>query len=218
MIKLKTLPESFVRINDIILLGLVIFIVFVAPVFIQSTESVVYSGTMTLIFFSAVLALERARRKLLVAAIIAISTEWLAGILQMKYLIDISNAFNFLFFGFVVFAMIFQVARSKAVTVKEIIESIIGYLLLGLVYSIVLVVINRNAPGSIAFPVEPNTYGDFIYYGFVTLTTLGYGDINPVSPLARSAAIFISVTGQLYVATIIAIIVSKYSGDPDKKK
>ena len=51
---------------------------------------------------------------------------------------------------------------------------------------------------------------DFIYYAFVTMTTLGYGDITPVGSMARSLSIFFSVTGQLYLTMIIAILVGKY--------
>jgi voltage-gated potassium channel Kch len=53
---------------------------------------------------------------------------------------------------------------------------------------------------------------NYIYFGFVTLSTLGYGDVVPLTPPARSLAIFTSITGQMYVAIIIAALVSKYLG------
>ena len=57
---------------------------------------------------------------------------------------------------------------------------------------------------------------DFIYYSFVTMTTLGYGDITPLKSLARSLSIFFSVAGQLYLAFIIATLVGKYLGGGEK--
>jgi voltage-gated potassium channel Kch len=57
---------------------------------------------------------------------------------------------------------------------------------------------------------------NYIYFGFVTLTTLGYGDVVPLTPAAKSLAIFTSITGQMYVAIIIAALVSKYLSQPKK--
>ena len=211
MLKLLDSNSRSVPFN-IILLILVCFLIFIVPLFSGPINNTLSSTGITLIFFSAVLALEKNRRKLLTMAVMASVTEWLAGLLGMRYLENFSSTFNFLFFSYVVFALIMQVAKSQAVRFKEIVESITGYLMLGLLYSVILLFIYRNFPSSINFSTAPETFGDFIYFGFVTLTTLGYGDINPVLPVARSAAILISVSGQLYVATIIAIIVSKYSG------
>ena len=50
-----------------------------------------------------------------------------------------------------------------------------------------------------------------IYYSFVTMTTLGYGDITPVGPQARSLSILLSITGPMYIAILIAKLVGKYS-------
>ena len=51
---------------------------------------------------------------------------------------------------------------------------------------------------------------DFVYYNFITLTTVGYGDITPVAPLAQSFAYAEAVTGVLYVAVLVARLVSAY--------
>jgi len=53
-------------------------------------------------------------------------------------------------------------------------------------------------------------FSDYIYFGFVTLTTLGYGDVTPVSPMARSMAVLIAITGQLYMTILIAMLVGKF--------
>ena len=47
----------------------------------------------------------------------------------------------------------------------------------------------------------------FLYFSFVTLTTLGYGDITPVHPLARSMATIEALTGQLYIAVLVARLI-----------
>jgi voltage-gated potassium channel Kch len=57
---------------------------------------------------------------------------------------------------------------------------------------------------------------EFQYFALVTLTTLGYGEITPITPAARSIASLISVSGQLYVAIVIALLVGKFSGQSKK--
>ena len=68
---------------------------------------------------------------------------------------------------------------------------------------------NQYFPG--AFTGITETSMDIPYYTLITLTTAGYGDITPVLPIAKSLSMFIAVTGQFYVAVIVAIIVGKYS-------
>ncbi len=53
-------------------------------------------------------------------------------------------------------------------------------------------------------------FSTFVYYGIVTLTTLGYGDITPSTALARSLSTFTALLGQLYLVIIMAIIIGKY--------
>lgn len=67
-------------------------------------------------------------------------------------------------------------------------------------------------PGSfsISHPVAIHQLHDFVYFSFVTMATLGYGDVTPVNEFAKVAAIFISLFGQLYVAIFIAVVLGKY--------
>ena len=59
----------------------------------------------------------------------------------------------------------------------------------------------------------PSNMSDFIYYTFITYTTTGYDDLLPVIPLSRSFAVLVAACGQLYIATIIALLVGKYTSD-----
>jgi voltage-gated potassium channel Kch len=66
-------------------------------------------------------------------------------------------------------------------------------------------------PGAFYYGVDPGailTFSDFVYFSFVTLATLGYGDIVPMTAQARSFAILEAITGALYLAVLIAKIVS----------
>jgi voltage-gated potassium channel Kch len=102
-----------------------------------------------------------------------------------------------------------------------ILSAINGYLLLGLAASAAVAAIALYTPEAYSFSagsglaVADTQLSDHIYYGFVTLTTVGYGDIVPHAPLAKSLAILIGVTGQLYVAINIAMLVGKFSSAKD---
>ena len=161
----------------------------------------------------AVLSIERERNTILWIAIAATLTEWIAYYLQMPLLVSVSLGVNLIFFTVVVMKIIMQIARTKEVNVRVIVESINGYLLLGIVFSIIVAfisIIYTDAYNiSSGFNSDVSQASNYIYYTFVTLTTLGYGDIIPQISLTKSLAILISITGQIYIAIIIAMLVGK---------
>jgi voltage-gated potassium channel len=57
-----------------------------------------------------------------------------------------------------------------------------------------------------------------MYFGFVTLASLGYGDIVPLKPYTRSLATLIAISGQLYIATIIGILIGKFASKTEPEK
>ena len=63
-------------------------------------------------------------------------------------------------------------------------------------------------PGAFAIAFAGRSSNQWTYYSFVTLTTMGYGDIMPVHPLARALAVLEALTGQLYLAILLARLVS----------
>jgi hypothetical protein len=93
--------------------------------------------------------------------------------------------------------------------------AVCGYLFLGLGWAVCYSLVDRFRPGS--FEVSPSLSASaaphlepqvLTYYSFVTLTTVGYGDINPVSPAARTLAWLEAIAGQFYLAVIVAGLVS----------
>ena len=121
-----------------------------------------------------------------------------------------------------VISLIKQVSSTSTVTIKVIVDSITGYLLLGFAFSLMVSIIftivpeayskTSNLDGNLLEPLYNN-----IYYTFMTFTTTGYGDIVPTHPFSKSLAVFISVSGQLYVAIIITMLVGKYSSTKKEK-
>ena len=104
-----------------------------------------------------------------------------------------------------------QVSRGIAIDANRIIGSAGIYLLIGLLWAIAYRLLYIMAPHSFTDLDHNQTkLEDFIYFSFVTLTTLGYGDILPVTGMARSLAIFETISGQLYVAILVAGLVGAY--------
>ncbi len=110
-----------------------------------------------------------------------------------------------------VFVNIFkEFGNRKEVDIDFIFGAISAYLLLGLISSFSSVIIEFYFPGSFSFAVSPIDFQDHIYFNFVTLTTLGYGDISPITPQGQMHAVAVALVGQLYLTITIALIVGRY--------
>ncbi len=103
-----------------------------------------------------------------------------------------------------------RVLKAGPITYHRIEGAVAAYLLLGLVWATGYELIEYLNPGSFAGGVAfSGTFSSWTYFSFVTLATLGYGDIVPVHPIARSLATAEAITGQLYLAILIARLVSQ---------
>ena len=106
-----------------------------------------------------------------------------------------------------------QIFRQGTADMNNIIGAICVYLLLGVIWSLVYVFVNLLIPGSFSGRISGTAFNqlqDFMYYSFVTLTTLGYGDIVPVKAAARALATFEAIVGQFYIAILVAGLVAAY--------
>ena len=206
------------------LLILVVFTMFFINFFPPAYYKVMYGVFFSLIFINAALVVKKNRKQVVVTAVIIVVLELLSSLLDMKLLNWSSKIINIVFFVFIVFNFIIMIARSKTVTANVILESINGYLLLGLVFALMIAVAMLYDPNSFRFPesiLKPGSgynFYNYIYYSLVTLSTLGYGDIVPALPYTKSLATITSITGQLYIAIIIAMLVGKYSAQVSKNK
>lgn len=89
--------------------------------------------------------------------------------------------------------------------------AIFGYLLLAMAWAVLYLQIERYAPGSFEVPGQTDPWSSMLYFSLVTLTTLGYGDILPLSPIARMATGFEAVAGVLFIAVTVGSIVGSFN-------
>jgi voltage-gated potassium channel len=88
-----------------------------------------------------------------------------------------------------------------------------GFVLLGMVGTFLFVLIEVLQPGAFAHvPPEPGTVQALNYFSFVTLLTVGYGDIVPLSNVARKATLLLGLVGHFYDLFVVSVIVGKYVG------
>jgi len=217
----KDLPLSFNNSNALLLLCLVLMVFFV-PMFPVYAHEIAYNFLFSCVFLLAALSLQHVKRKSIVTiALVLIVVIWLADKVDLAGLATVSRAGQGLFFIFIVIRLIRQTARAENVSVKVIADSINGYLLVGIMFSLIVYSLVRIQPDAYHFPEGITGGGQIVmskmfYYTFVTYSSTGYGDIIPKLPGARSLATLISTTGQLYVAIIIALLVGKFSSTGTK--
>ncbi|OPY07372.1 MAG: Ion channel [Syntrophus sp. PtaB.Bin001] len=120
-----------------------------------------------------------------------------------------------LFLGYAVVTILIYLARQEEVTADMIMAGASEYMLIGVLWAFLYMLVEAEYPGSFSFAGQKDRSG-FIYYSFVTLTTTGYGDLLPVSDQARSLAILETITGQLFIAITVARLVGLYTAKGNK--
>lgn len=217
------LPRASSKELLIALAGLFISFPFIEPL---RSGALIESILLTVVLASAVLAIATRRSTLIIGATFAVPA--LAGRWINLYRPDIMPPELFLIAGllfvlFVIACLLTFVMRAVSVDSEVLCASLSAYLLLGLLWTFAYWLIAEIVPNAFSFSTA--TAGNVsmkgfnaLYFSFITLCTVGYGDITPVSNVARMLAAFEAVTGLLYVAILIARLVAiQATPKPDEK-
>ena len=169
----------------------------------------------TSILISAVYAVSKKKYILLIAALLALpmfTSIWLNHFVKIPSLILGGDCFGILFMAFMVIVILSFIFREQEVTSNVIYGAIVVYLLIAIMWAFVFSVLESIHPGSFAVGEDQIEAGRplFIYYSFVTITTLGYGDITPVTAPANSFSFLEAVTGQIYLVVLVARLVGMH--------
>jgi ion channel len=146
----------------------------------------------------------------------ALAASWLNVLadLQFQPLMLVESGFAICFLAYTVWVILTHVLAETAVTLDTINGSLCVYLLLGIIWALSYGVIEHIAPGSFVETVKaaPGSRGDLAarhmfplaYYSFMTITSVGYGDIVPVATAARALTVLEALAGQIYLAVLVA--------------
>jgi hypothetical protein len=164
------------------------------------------------IFVSAIYAVSQKKRHIVIAVLLALpmlGSIWTKYFVQYKALLVVGSLCGAAFFLFAIIQMLIFIYSHKEVTRDLIVGAAVVYLFMALMWTFIFVVVETLHPGSFNLPEGQGFEAtrQFVYYSFVTLTTLGYGDITPISSLARSLCILEAVIGQLYLVVQVAWLV-----------
>jgi hypothetical protein len=132
----------------------------------------------------------------------------LGSIRALDYVSDLLSLAFCVVFGLVVLR---DVLRGGTVDLNRVFGAVCVYLLLGISWSILFELL-EELPGPDAFRGLDGSAHSYVYFSFVTLTTLGFGDIVPLSPAARTLVYLEAAVGQLYLTILVAALVGRLGG------
>lgn len=202
---------------DIILLVLLCFTLFVVPLLPADSRPAVHNLIFSLVLLSCTFCLVRRGGLMLKVSGTLIALLWISIFFELEVLYSACKFLSSFYFIFIVAALINQTAKSKIVTTRVIVSSVNGYLLLGLIFSLLVALLSHIQPGSYNFGAGDDHFSylhepivDYTYYAFTVFATVGYGDLLPLKPAAKALSVLASVSGQLYLTILIAMLVGKF--------
>ncbi len=110
-------------------------------------------------------------------------------------------------------SILWALLKAEEVCMDVVVASVNFYLILGFIWAHIYSLLTEYSPG--AFLAATSGEGlslKFIYFSFVTMTTLGYGDVVPQTPMAQTLACVEAIIGQLYVPVVVAYLLSLHTG------
>jgi hypothetical protein len=168
----------------------------------------------------AVFAVNRRKWVMAVAAtlaLLALGWSWGAAFLPTQAVYIASDLCSGLFFAFVAGVVWYDIGQTEGVTTDTLIGSVCAYALIAATWAFAYSLTDLLAPGSFQFPTSAGSgaqtaphpdYSSFLYYSFITICSVGYGDVVPLKPAARMLATGEAVIGQFYMAILVARLVS----------
>jgi uncharacterized membrane protein len=201
------------------ILGLIIGGPFTGDLFIYG---VIPDVLMTIIFTAGIYSISNQKKQFYIALALAVPMYmaiWSSHLLESVELFLVGAFFAAFFTGFLISQLIKFIFNQKDVTQEVIFAAVVVYLLMAIVWSFSYWMLDYFYPQSLSFPdgPAPNVYR-YLYFSFVTITTLGYGDVSPLTQKAASLVILEAVTGQIYLVVVVAWLVGMHVSRRSRSK
>jgi Ion channel len=197
-----------------LLLGLLVLAIFVFPTLgLEGSDEQLYADIMFSVLLVTGLAAVSTDRKTMLfltgVTLVALLVKWGSWLSSGASLHPWRAPTTLLTVFLFALAILRRVLGAGRVTSHRVQGAVVVYLLLGLSWANAYHIVEFLHPGSFDSQVAgPLTINDWMYFSFVTLTTVGYGDVTPVHRIARVLAVGEALTGQLYLAVLLARLVS----------
>ena len=214
--------QQFLDARFLILLILILSLLVLTPFLDEVVQTrILMDVFLTAIFIFIIYSIRLKRSQAIIASVLVlplIVATWSIYFVEIKSLSLLTRIFGVLFFAYAAINTLRIVAKSEEVTSETIFAAIVAYLLIALMWAFLYMILERVSPGSFSFP-EKGFRGEsmrFEYFSFITITTLGYGDITPVTDKATALALIEAVVGQIYLVVLVAWLVGMHVSQRSK--
>jgi hypothetical protein len=217
-----TTPLSRSKERFLILICLILGTIVLVPILQRFAALRIFLDIfITAIYISMVYTVSHKKRHLYIGAILAMAmliSLWLQYFYQSNLVFAIGRVCGILLFIMVITNLLAFIFKSEDVTIEVIYAAMLVYLLMALMWSFVYGLLELINPASFNVTLSPDQGYQmrFLYYSFVTITTLGYGDITPTTDLASSFSILEAVVGQLYLVVVVAWLVGMHASSKSR--
>lgn len=152
---------------------------------------------------------KKIKRASLFVAILFVFLSTIKHISMYKYLFILTFSLFAILLAVILFNVIKMLITTKEVKANLIAGAISGYLIMGICLAFFYSSLNAVNPNFSTLAASDVSFQKLMYFAFVTMTTIGYGDIYPVSPMAQTASFMAGIFSQFYMAVVVAVIVGK---------
>ena len=201
-------------------LFVLLFCVLLIPPYFEDSlwMAEVWHGLFTLVLLWALYTVVGSRRVLILASIVLIPTiasTWLAGPEQVRQMAYLDNFTNIVYFGLICIFLARYIFTTRRVTQEVIFAAMCFYMILAVLWAAIYTNLELFYGDAFMFQGQlaeqvgvdlDNLFQHMIYYSFVTLSTLGYGDIVPVHRVAQNWATMEAMIGQFFIAIVLVSI------------
>lgn len=189
---------------------------FLAPFIDSLPVRLLTSLLYSLLMIAGVVSMSRHKSIRLAAgitAVVAIALRWLKHIMPTPGIVKLGTLAVLVFMVMLTVVILAKVYGKGRVTTHRVKGAIAVYLLFGITWSLLYGLLDQTIPNAFSLPLSsdifsPERQETLSYFSFVTLTTLGYGDIVPTHEISRMFVVMEGLIGQLYPATLLARLVS----------
>ena len=210
----------------VVLLGFFILLPFLDN---STLSGMLLTSFFSLVLFLAVLTAGEKKKYFKIAIYLGfvtlVTVWWDSPHTKSGYSLVASKILFCIFFIFICHILLKRIFKSKKINENAIFGVACVYILMGLIWTMIYILINYFQPGSFQFQngvefindVDSHEFLNLFYFSFVTITTLGYGDVIPISKIAKMCSILEAVIGQLFIAISVARIVGLYTAEQYQK-
>jgi hypothetical protein len=196
------------------------------PIFGSYSSFMVIINIFWMLFLIAgIISLSKSKKHKVIFIIILIAFllfRWISVFVETPFVHLGDIIFTVLTFGLLIYLVLVKVFEPGPITEYRVIGSIVVYMILANLWSVIYLFIYEHIPGAFQItlpPFESNTLqANFLYFSYITITTTGYGDIFPLHPFARAMVQIEAIIGVLYPVILIGRLVSDANENKAKQK